>query len=62
MKYKKGNPITCINDLVEYINYNEYMYHYNEFFRSSDIKGWSLGGLLVQIENRNFYYAIKDTK
>jgi hypothetical protein len=59
MKYKKGNPITCINDLLEYINCNECFYIEDEKIKSSHVRTYRFGFVLEQIENRNFYYAVE---
>lgn len=58
MKYKKGNPITCINDLVGCIKRDEYIFLLEVNIKALFFCDYTIASIIMQIENRNFYYAI----
>lgn len=60
MKLKRGNPITCINDLVGCIKRSDRIFSFDMELNASCLSRYTIEQATNQIENRDFYYAVED--
>lgn len=60
MKFKKGVPITSIDDMIPIMKKNSCFYNNDVLTDGICLMILFFGGVVQEIENRNFYYAVED--
>ena len=60
MKYKKGGPITSLDDLAGELFGKNPVFYKEDIISNSILTSVDLLTVFKSVENRNFYYAVED--
>lgn len=60
MKYKKGKPIMCLDDLITELNHKRPVFQHSSLVDSDSIWRDPFTVIVNYIKNRDFYYAEED--